>query len=269
MPIEVFAPIKPLGQEEFHALDRRVMAVAFAVHNDLGRLLDEAVYKQEILVRCSELGILPAEREVRIRVSYEDFAKEYFMDLLFGCGVMLEAKTADAISPAHRSQAVNYLLLTGMNHGRLANLRPDRVEHEFISTRLTPQARRQFVVQDQEWHEVNEPSRFFKNRFIAILREWGAFLDLNLYREATVHFLGGAERVCRNIELLDGTRSVGVQSMNLLSDDTAFVISTFPSGASRMSVHLRRLLQHTRLSHIQWVNIHHHTVEFATLSLSH
>src|SRR6266550_4017428 len=44
MSIEVATEIRVLGQEEFHALDRRLMAVVFAVHNEFGRFLDEALY---------------------------------------------------------------------------------------------------------------------------------------------------------------------------------------------------------------------------------
>src|SRR5262245_33011072 len=123
MPIEVATTIKPLDQEGFHALDRRIMRVVFDVHNEFGRLLDEDLYKCEITNRCAAIGLLPAEREVRIRVSYETFVKDYFMDLLFCGGFMLEAKVAERLVSAHRGQSLNYLLLAGLRHGRLVNFR--------------------------------------------------------------------------------------------------------------------------------------------------
>ena len=41
MPIEISTGIQVYEQEEFHALDRRIMGVVFDIHNDFGRLLDE------------------------------------------------------------------------------------------------------------------------------------------------------------------------------------------------------------------------------------
>jgi len=86
MPIEVSTQILACEQEAFHALDRRIMGVVFDVHNEFGRLLDEDLYKAEIAARCADLGILPAEREVRIRVSHQSFVKDYFMDCSFATG---------------------------------------------------------------------------------------------------------------------------------------------------------------------------------------
>ena len=43
------------------------MRVAFDVHNEFGRLLDEELYKRELAIRCLAMGIKPVEREVRIR----------------------------------------------------------------------------------------------------------------------------------------------------------------------------------------------------------
>jgi len=108
MPIEISTEIRVFDQEEFHALDRRIMGVVFDVHNEFGRLLDEDLYKCEIAARCVALGLQPAEREVRIRVIHQTFIKDYLMDLLFCHGFMLEAKVAERLVAAHRGQSLNY-----------------------------------------------------------------------------------------------------------------------------------------------------------------
>jgi GxxExxY protein len=108
MPIQVQTPIKVFDQEEYHALNRRVLRVVFDVQNDFGRFLDEELAKREIAARCAEIGIAPVEREVRIQVTHERFVKDYAMDLLLASGLMLETKTRDTIAPAHRAQALNY-----------------------------------------------------------------------------------------------------------------------------------------------------------------
>src|SRR5882762_3394197 len=102
MPIEVSTGIQACDQEAFHALDRRIMRIVFDVHNEFGRLMDEDLYKCEIAARCAALGITPAERKVRIRVSHQSFIKDYFMDLLFCNGFMLESKVAERLVAAHR-----------------------------------------------------------------------------------------------------------------------------------------------------------------------
>ena len=266
MPIEVSTEIQVYEQEAFHALDRRIMGIVFDVQNEFGRLLDEELYKCEIASRCAAIGLEPTEREVRIRVIHEGFVKDYLMDLLVCHGFMLEAKTAERLVAAHRGQALNYLLLAGLRHGRLVNLRTERVQHEFVSTTLTPEERRRFSVVETDWVEMSAESRQLKARMIELLEDWGAFLDVNLYREAVVHFLGGSGAVCKAVEVFSGSRRVGTQNLSLLNEDTAFAVTTKPEGAWAMREHLVRLLDHTRLKAIQWINLNRHRAEFTTLS---
>jgi GxxExxY protein len=158
MPIDVSARIEVLDQERFHALDKKLMGIIFDVHNKFGRFFDETLYKAEIAARWADAGLGTAEREVRIAATHDSFHKDYLMDLLFNHGLMLEAKTAESLVPIHRNYGLNYLFLTGMQHGRLVNLRPERVQHEFLSTRLTPERRRQFTVEKSEWRNLNPES---------------------------------------------------------------------------------------------------------------
>ena len=176
MPIEVNTESRIFNQEEFHALDYRVMGIIFKMHNEFGRFLDETPFKRAIALECADHSIEPVEQEVRIRVTHGSFTKDYFMDLVFARGLMVEARTVETLAPVHRSQALNYLFLTGMKHGRLVNLRPERVQHEFVSTSLDADARHQFAVVDWDWHDVNQPSAWLRQKFVELLNDWGAFL---------------------------------------------------------------------------------------------
>jgi GxxExxY protein len=265
MPIEVSTPIQVLDQEQFHALDRKVMRIVFDVHNEFGRLLNEELYKKEIARRCLAAGLQPAERQVRIQVSHNGFTKDYVMDLLVCQGYMLEGKAAEQLVSAHRSQSLNYLLLAGMQHGRLVNFRSERIEHEYISTTLTPEERRRFSALESGWIEVNAESGRLKAMSMELLADWGAFLDINLYREALVHLLGGPDSVCRPVQILSGSRTVGTQNLNLLTLDTAFALTTRQRSTGGMREHLGRLLDHTRLRCVQWINLNRHVVEFTSL----
>ncbi len=108
MPIEVATEIRVLDQEEFHALDRRLMGIVFDVHNEFGRFFDEVLYKREIAARWLNAGLGTTELEVRVAVTHESFRKDCWMDLLFNHGLMLEAKVAEKLAPSHRMQGLNY-----------------------------------------------------------------------------------------------------------------------------------------------------------------
>jgi GxxExxY protein len=265
MPIKVIADIQAFEQEEFHALDRQVMGVVFDIHNEFGPLLDEELYKLEIAQRYLALGIQSVEREVRIHIQHATFSKDYFVDLLFSGGAILEAKVAEALVPAHRSQALNYLLLAGLKHGRLINLRTERVQHEFVSTTLTAEERRRFEVIEHDWSEADERSRLLKITMIDLLKDWGTFLEVGLYREALIHFMGGPSTVTQPVQIFSGSRSLGTQKLNLINDDIAFAVTAKPASAGAFRDHLNRLLHHTNLRAIQWINLNRHNIEFTTL----
>ena len=89
---------------------------------------------------------------------------------------------------------------------------------------------------------------------------------MNLYREALVHFQGGPLKVNQAVEVFSGPRRLGVQNLNLLNEHTAFAVTSKPRGAGVIRDHLDRLLHHTQLKAIQWINLNRHVVEFTTLS---
>jgi len=268
VPIEVNGEIRRFSQDEFYEVDYAVMGVIFDVHNRFGRFLDEYLYKVEIAARCAGRGILPAVRELRIRVSHDTFAKDFFLDMLFCRGAMYEAKTVEHLAPAHRAQTLNYLFLCDLQHGKLVNLRPDRVQAEFVSTTLDCKSRRQFEIHDSEWRNVNNESLLLRRQMIELLEDWGGFLEVALYRDAITHFHGGPEAVSRNVEVYSGDRLIGRQAVHLLTDDTAFAISAVTEPLS-MREHQLRFLRHTRLKYVQWINLNRHAIEFRTLGEAH
>ncbi|OYV77998.1 MAG: hypothetical protein B7Z73_19865, partial [Planctomycetia bacterium 21-64-5] len=83
MPITIDADLRRLSQGEFGAIAFKVMGHAFDVHRELGRLFDEGVYQTELASRCAT-----ARTEVRVEVSFDDFRKLYFIDLLVENGAV-------------------------------------------------------------------------------------------------------------------------------------------------------------------------------------
>jgi hypothetical protein len=100
---------------------------------------------------------------------------------------------------------------------------------------------------------------------VPILRDWGTCLDLALYEEALIYFLGGESQVVRPVEIrLEGVR-VGHQRLKLISPGTSVCISALNDGLDRYENQLRRFLTHTTLEAIQWVNIGRKLVTFNTI----
>ena len=265
MPIEVDSEIRIFSEEEFHALAHRIMGVVFDVHNDFGRLMEEEIYQQAIRRRCELAGIVPARREVEIKVRYKDFQKSYFMDLLFACGLMVESKTVEALTNAHHAQTLHYLLLAGMRHGLLINLRPGEVKKRYVSTTLDLAERRRFVVHDTDWQAINDSSQRLHCIFLELLADWGAFLQTSLYRKAIIHFSGGPSVALQRIPIHDGNAALATHEACLIADDTELALTALKDGKVQMMDHLQRFLGHTKLAGIQWINMNNHDIEFRTL----
>jgi hypothetical protein len=179
---------------------------------------------------------------------------------------MIEAKTIEALNNAHHTQTLHYLLLAGMQHGLLINMRSSKVKKRYVSTTLNVSERRRFFVHDSDWQSINEPSQRLRDVLLGLLGDWGAFLQTSLYREAIVHVFGGASVALRRIPIYDGDATLGTHEVCLIADDTALALTTLKDGESQMKDHLQRFLGHTTLGCVQWINMHHHDIEFRTLT---
>ena len=133
MPVRCKIPVRVLGREEFAALSYDVMADVFAIRNELGRFFDEGIYQQALAGRRRDVKL-----EVPVDVSFKDFTKRYFLDVLVADGGLIEFKAVEALTNRHRTQLLNYLFLTGLRHGLLVNVRPEQVGKEFMNTSMSP-----------------------------------------------------------------------------------------------------------------------------------
>jgi len=261
MPIQIHADTRRMNQQEFGRIAYDVMDHAFAVHNEMGRFFDENIYRDAVAGRIAR-----SQTEVLVEVRFEDFRKDYYLDLLVDGGAVFELKTVRALGPAQRSQLLNYLLLAELPHGKLVNFRPELVGHEFVNTSLTLADRIRFDVNDCEWSETDTCAGPLAPWVVRLLRDIGAGLDLNLYEDAITHFLGGEERVWQNVDVLDGPGRLGTQKLRLAGPGRTFKVTAINStGRPRFEEHARRFLNHTSLHGIQWINITRKNVMFRTI----
>ena len=267
MPIRTTVPVEVFDQERFHQVDHRVTGLAFDIHNEFGRYLQEPLYQRELARRCRAAG-LEAELEFHISVALDGFRKDYYADLLVNRGVIVETKAAAALAPAHKGQTLKYLFLCGLHHGTLLNFQTERVQHEFVSTRLTRAERLRYELVTGDWKPLTPACESLHPLLLRLLAEWGVYLDPVLYRDAITYFLGGKERVLREIHVKSAGSIIGSQEMYLVNDGIAFVVTASTHRPESVCEHQRRFLKHTDLRAIHWINFNHSQVELRTIERS-
>ena len=267
MPIRTSIPIRLPTQAEFQEIDSRVTGLAFEIHNEFGRYLDEGLYQCELARRCRAIGFeVVSDPELRMTASIDDFSKDYFADLLVNRCVIVETKTIAALAATQTGQTLNYLFFCGLHHGTLLNFRTDRVEHQFVSTRLTTAERMRYELNVADWTPLSDECEKLQRNFLRCLAEWGAFLDPVLYRDALTHFLGGEGQVLRKVPVHSQDEVIGLQEMRLVTDEVAFAVTAATHHSRALLEHQRRFLEHTKLKVIQWINLDHHNISFTTIT---
>lgn len=260
MPIvRPFETIRP-SQEEFSCLAYEVMDHVHDIHNEFGRFFDERVYKRELADRMA--GV---ELEVPVTIAHQTFSKTYQLDVLVRRSGIFEFKSAEAIATRHRSQSYNYLLLFDLPHGKIINMRPERVGSEFVNCHLRLHELRNPEIVTADFDTTMNGAALFHEVLTAIARDWGVGLEINLYEEALIHFLGGEERALLTVPVIGTKGHLHDQKMKLLACDVAFKITALPEDDNNFSMHAKRLLRHTTLKAIHWANMTRHRITFTTI----
>jgi GxxExxY protein len=90
-------------------LTEKIIAAAYAVHNQLGFGFIEKVYKNALLIELENLHF-KCKAEAPMQVFYQDrLIGEFFADIILEDKVVVETKAVSKIDPAHEVQLVNYL----------------------------------------------------------------------------------------------------------------------------------------------------------------
>ncbi|MCF7798173.1 MAG: GxxExxY protein [Candidatus Marinimicrobia bacterium] len=99
-----------------------VIDAAIAMHRELGPGLLESVY-EVILARELQNRGLMVERQVPVSIRYKDlrFDEGFRADMIVSGKVILELKSVEQVTAAHKKQVQTYLKLTGCKLGYLLN----------------------------------------------------------------------------------------------------------------------------------------------------
>jgi len=99
-----------------------VVGAAIAVHQELGPGLLETVYEVALERELSDRR-LTVERQVPIAIRYKGirFDEGFRADIIVAGKVVLELKSVERVTAAHKKQVQTYLRLTGCKLGYLLN----------------------------------------------------------------------------------------------------------------------------------------------------
>lgn len=100
----------------------RILAAAIEIHRELGPGLLESVYEIVLSRELSDRG-LAVQRQVPVPIVFKGirFDEGFRADLIVNGKVLLELKSAERVTPAHKKQVQTYLRLTGLKLGYLLN----------------------------------------------------------------------------------------------------------------------------------------------------
>ena len=123
-----------MGKFLYEELTKIIIGAAFAVHNALGKGLQEKAYENALQAKLRKLG-LTVEQQKTLPVFFENSKiGEQQVDLLVENKIILEVKATSKISKTHVSQLLGYLKNTRFQLGLLLNF-GSRVEiRRFIYT---------------------------------------------------------------------------------------------------------------------------------------
>jgi GxxExxY protein len=103
-------------------ISKIILDAAIAVHKELGPGLLESVYEIVLAYELQQRR-LSVERQVPIAICYKEmtFDEAFRPDIVVDKKVIVELKSVEQISEAHKKQVQTYLRLTGCKLGFLLN----------------------------------------------------------------------------------------------------------------------------------------------------
>lgn len=111
-------------------LSKIVVALCIKIHRTLGPGLLESVYERILCYELTKAGI-GYERQKRINVIYEEVKMDvgFRADVIVGGKLLLELKSAEAVTPVHHKILLTYLRLTELKLGLLINFHEELLKN--------------------------------------------------------------------------------------------------------------------------------------------
>lgn len=254
--------LHPLNEDRFKEIAYNVVGHAFSIHSDFGTLLQENAYKHELAARCETDG-MTVETEYPIELIHANYKKTFRIDLIVD-STPFELKVTNSINDSHRSQLLNYLFIANANRAKLLNFGASSLEHEFVSTSLTHQNRREIQWGLEDFTPVGDFCEPFIEKLKTLVSDWGMRLTLKTYYEAIIHLFGGEEEVITSIPLKIGNKTIH-QKAHLISTDVAFKITNIEGSSEYLKRQIALWLKRTELAAVHWINFQKQTLRLITV----
>ncbi len=128
--------LKNLLQEEdkllYKELSYKIVGLAMNVHSGLGGGFLERVYENALAVLMRR-QMLNFQQQYPLKVYFEgEVIGEYFADIIVEKKIILELKVAEAITPVHKAQAINYLKATKLQLAIILNFGKQSLQYERV-----------------------------------------------------------------------------------------------------------------------------------------
>ena len=240
------------------------MNCAYASHNHFGRLCDERVYENDLAARLRAEGFREVFTQAPLTAAYDSFAKTYRLDLVVNQTVY-ELKVADAFTPEHETQVLNYAALLGLDRIKLLNFGAPSVQGKLIGCPFARADRHRLTVGREHWRAVTSNCEKLSAVAEGCLRDWGGFLEVSLYKDALMWLLGGSNRCERRLPVTRDGLLLGQQLIQTHAEACGFVVTALGENLTAHADQLRRLLNVLPLQAWQWINIFHQQMDLITI----
>ncbi len=110
-----------MSKYEHSEITEKIIAAAYAVHNQLGFGFLEKVYKNALMIELEKMSF-KCIAEAPLKVFYQNIpVGEFFADIIVEDKIVIETKAVSRLDPAHEAQLVNYLKASEISVGLLIN----------------------------------------------------------------------------------------------------------------------------------------------------
>ena len=113
---------KPQSKMNENEIGKIIVDTAVSVHKELGPGLLETVYEVILAYELEKSG-LSVKRQLSVPIEYKGikFDEGFRADIIVENKVIIELKSVESVSKAHKKQVLTYLRLTGHKLGYLLN----------------------------------------------------------------------------------------------------------------------------------------------------
>ncbi len=119
-------------QDKFSEITKAILGCCFDVINTLGSGFVESVYRNALVIALNDSGLeVSAERGFEV-IFRERKIGIFVPDLIVEKQVIVELKNCEHLTGEHQAQLINYLAVTNLSVGLLANFGKRKLEYRRV-----------------------------------------------------------------------------------------------------------------------------------------